>query len=208
MRVYVASSWRNARQPEVVERLRAAGHEVYDFRHPAPGNDGFAWSAIDPAWKGWNSDQFRNALHHPVAVEGFRLDFDAMKWANAFVLVHPCGRSAHLEAGWATGRGVPVFVLLEEGGEPELMLKLVEPAGGGLFRTLDGLIDAMRPRGPTLEDDRKLVDRLCAIEEGLTEWEERFVESIAARVHGHDHREAQMLTPAQRERALQIDERT
>lgn len=28
MRIYVASSWRNVYQPEVVERLKAAGHEV------------------------------------------------------------------------------------------------------------------------------------------------------------------------------------
>ncbi len=143
MRIYVASSWRNARQPEVVVALRAAGHEVYDFRHPAPGNNGFSWSAIDPAWKGWSAEQFKSALQHPVAIEGFRLDFEGMKWANAVVLVHPSGRSAHLEAGWATGRDVPVFVLLEEGGEPELMLKLVEGAGGGLYRTLQGLVDGV-----------------------------------------------------------------
>lgn len=143
MKVYVASSWRNTIQPDVVQALRAAGHEVYDFRNPALGNTGFAWSAIDLAWRSWSAEQFTSALQHPVAVDGFRLDFEGMKWANAFVLVHPCGRSAHLEAGWATGRGIPCFVLLEEGGEPELMLKLVEDAGGGLYRTLQGLVDGM-----------------------------------------------------------------
>ena len=33
-RIYVASSWRNVYYPEVVTRLREAGHEVYDFRNP------------------------------------------------------------------------------------------------------------------------------------------------------------------------------
>ena len=33
-RIYVASSWRNKYQPEVVTALRKAGHEVYDFRNP------------------------------------------------------------------------------------------------------------------------------------------------------------------------------
>ena len=33
-RIYVASSWRNKYFPEVVECLRAEGHEVFDFRNP------------------------------------------------------------------------------------------------------------------------------------------------------------------------------
>ena len=36
-RIYVASSWRNKYQPEVVAALRKAGHEVYDFRNPKDG---------------------------------------------------------------------------------------------------------------------------------------------------------------------------
>ena len=31
MHIYVASSWRNTYYPEVVQALRDAGHEVYDF---------------------------------------------------------------------------------------------------------------------------------------------------------------------------------
>lgn len=34
-KIYVASSWRNQHQPQVVSFLREQGHEVYDFRHPA-----------------------------------------------------------------------------------------------------------------------------------------------------------------------------
>ena len=49
-KIYVASSWRNAWQPEVVIALRAAGHEVFDFRHPWKGYDAFRWSDIDEAW--------------------------------------------------------------------------------------------------------------------------------------------------------------
>ena len=33
-RIYVASSWRNKYYPEVVERLRGAGHEVLDGHWP------------------------------------------------------------------------------------------------------------------------------------------------------------------------------
>lgn len=56
MKIYVASSWRNKIQPLVVLALREAGHEVYDFRNPAPGNTGFQWSEIDPAWQSWTAE--------------------------------------------------------------------------------------------------------------------------------------------------------
>ena len=37
-KIYVASSWRNKYYPEVVERLKKEGHDVYDFRnHPHGG---------------------------------------------------------------------------------------------------------------------------------------------------------------------------
>jgi len=43
-RIYVASSWRNPYQPEVVAALRKAGHEVYDFRNPEDNPGGFHWA--------------------------------------------------------------------------------------------------------------------------------------------------------------------
>jgi hypothetical protein len=123
MRIYVASSWRNERQPEVVKSLRDTGHEVYDFKNPEVGNCGFHWSDIDPDWQAWSPDQFNAVLRHPLAKEGFKLDYEAMKWADACVMVMPCGRSAHLEAGWFVGAGKPLIILLS-GGEPELMYSM------------------------------------------------------------------------------------
>lgn len=123
MRLYVASSWRNQTQPSVVLRLRSEGHEVYDFRNPAPGQHGFSWSEIDPQWKGWNPALFREALLTSRAEEGFKNDWDAMVWADAGVLLLPSGRSAHIEAGYFVGAGKPLYILLSDG-EPELMYKM------------------------------------------------------------------------------------
>lgn len=39
-RIYVASSWRNPFYPDVVGRLKAEGHDVYDFRNPPHGGAG------------------------------------------------------------------------------------------------------------------------------------------------------------------------
>lgn len=123
MKIYVASSWRNENQQYVVEALREAGHDVYDFKNPAPGKKGFAWSDIDPEWKEWTNREFTEALKHPIADQGFDNDFDAMQWADACVMVMPCGRSAHVQAGWMQGAGKPTIVLLTQA-EPELMYKM------------------------------------------------------------------------------------
>ena len=130
MKIYVASSWRNEKQQRIVALLRSIGHEVYDFSNPTEGNNGFHWSDIDQNWKDWSPSEFRDRLSHDIAIDGFGKDFDAMKWAEAFVLVMPCGRSAHLEAGWAIGVGKPTAILLSDG-EPELMYKLASNGYGG-----------------------------------------------------------------------------
>lgn len=144
-RIYVASSWRNTYQPAIVETLRAVGHEVYDFKNPAPDNNGFSWRSIDGGWESWTSEQYREALRHPVAQAGFKSDIDGMKWADEFCLVLPCGRSAHLEAGWAMGAGkrCSVYIPNTERIEPELMYLL---AGGmPIVTTILGLIEFHRP---------------------------------------------------------------
>lgn len=120
-RIYVASSWRNQYQPNVVERLRIAGHHVYDFRHPPHRDGGFAWHQLDSAWQSWDAEKYREVLlTHPIASHGFVADLRGMQWADTCVLVLPAGRSAHLEAGWFCGAGKNCIVLLD-GGEPDLM---------------------------------------------------------------------------------------
>jgi len=135
--IYVASSWRNKRQPEVVDRLRKEGFTVYDFRQPMPGDQGFHWSDIDPAWKSWTPAQFRDALKHPVACAGFAIDYNGMQKCDACVLVLPCGRSAHLEAGWFVGAGKPLHILLTDG-EPELMYRFATTVNVGLGELVAG----------------------------------------------------------------------
>jgi len=125
MKVYVASSWRNELQPEVVQTLRHAGHWVYDFRNPRDGDNGFHWSDIDPDWKTWSLERYRKCLDHPIADAGFASDMNALHWCEAVVAVQPFGRSASLELGWACGAGKKTVLLLADG-EPELMVKMCD----------------------------------------------------------------------------------
>jgi hypothetical protein len=109
-----------------VQCLRERGHLVYDFRNPRPGDNGFHWSEIDPNWKTWSPEQYRAALEHPIAASGFSSDMKALDTSAATVLVLPCGRSAHLELGWAVGKGQKTAILMRpEGFEPELMYSMV-----------------------------------------------------------------------------------
>lgn len=104
-RVYVASSWKNQYQPEVVKAVRKMDWEVFDFRNPAPGNTGFQWRNTIP---GFNPDactveQFNEVLEHPVARHGAALDVAALISCDVCIMVLPCGNSSHIELGYAIG---------------------------------------------------------------------------------------------------------
>lgn len=121
MRIYVASSWRNEFQPNVVKVLREDGHEVYDFR-----DHGFSWSDVAPNWKDWTPDQYSKGLMHPLAVKGFARDMDALKWCDACVMVMPCGPAAAMEMGWACGARKEVAIWMPAIREPDLMVKMAD----------------------------------------------------------------------------------
>ena len=119
----------------VPKALRECGHDVYDFRNPREGDNGFHWSEIDPAWKTWTPEAYRKQLDHPLAESGFRSDFDALNWCDAVVAVQPFGRSASLELGYAVGAGKFTILLLDNG-EPELMVKMVDRICVGIGEVL------------------------------------------------------------------------
>ena len=131
-KIYVASSWRNTYYPEVVKRLRLEGHDVYDFRNPPHGENGFRWTDVDENAGDWTFAQYAEGLRHPLAERQFAADLEALKWADVCVLVLPCGRSAHTEAGWMAGAGKKVIAYIPEMVEPELMYMLFDKVVGDI----------------------------------------------------------------------------
>ena len=136
----MASSWRNEFYPEVVEALRRAGHEVYDFRNPPSGDEGFKWSCVAENYMEWSPQEYREQLEHPKAVRQFDNDIKAMEACDTCVLVLPCGRSAHTEAGWFAERGRTVVVYIPVRQEPELMYKLFS----AVCCSMDELVEALK----------------------------------------------------------------
>jgi hypothetical protein len=86
----------------------------------------------------------------------YRNDRDAIDACDVVVLLNPCGSSAHLEAGYASGRGKPVIVMLvqEELLRQELMYKLLGENGGVRYVTSTAeLIAALRNATDNQTDD-------------------------------------------------------
>lgn len=111
MKIYVASSWKNQHQPGLIKILRSWGHDVYDFRD---SGSSFDWrEELSSDYRGEEIvDRYRNALGAEIAKEAFFADFEAMRWADLCVLLLPCGRSAHIEAGWMVGAGKRLIVYI------------------------------------------------------------------------------------------------
>jgi hypothetical protein len=123
-KIYVASSWRNNYQPEVVKLLRQNDHDVYDFKD----QDEFRWTEVDPKYMDWIKDtqRYLTGLNHPRAVQRFNRDMTALINCDICVYVMPCGVSASLEAGWAAGAGKKLIVYIPKPHEPDLMMKMAD----------------------------------------------------------------------------------
>jgi hypothetical protein len=146
VRIYVASSWRNeAHQQFAVRSLRDAGHDVYDFRNPSPGDHGFSWRQCATPEQLKDARRFRDeVLTHPIARAGFEKDITALRSSDCTVLVLPCGRSAHLELGLT--RPCRTVVWLDDPiSEPELMYL----ACSNICVTIEEVIEACRAPGYT-----------------------------------------------------------
>lgn len=138
--LYLASSWRNPHQELVLTLLRGAHFSVYDFKNPSPNDQGFSWKEIDAGAENWTTEQYISILDDPIAERGFQNDWSAMQSADACVLLLPCGRSAHIEAGWFVGVGKPLFIYIpDRQTEPELMYKMSD----GVFHKFTDLLDAL-----------------------------------------------------------------
>lgn len=140
MQVYVAGSGRlgGNRLSLALDRIRRHGLEparahwdVSDFR------DLGRLACEDMAM---TAEAQRSALEAADFRARWRHLQAALDEADVLVLVEPAGRSAHMEAGYAVGRGKPVVVWLIGGNRPELSLQMA----AALCATLDEVLDALR----------------------------------------------------------------
>ena len=143
MKIYTASSWKNKYYSAIVEELQASGHEVYDFRKAISTKGSgvaFNWEQIDPNWESWTPEQFEAGLNHKLAVNAFESDYYGMLNAEACVLILPCGKSAHIEAGFMKGMGKKLYLVMPEKDRPELTYSIAN----GIFSNVKQLLEVIK----------------------------------------------------------------
>lgn len=163
MRIYVASSWKNEKKCLLLARvLRNWGHEVDCFCDASSGRYVFSYAELGDVSK---LDAV-SALEEPKVVRAFQEDRRWIDWADAVVLLLPCGKSAHLEAGYAVGRGKKLVIFGEfPKGELDVMYGFanylarnvdeLEESLNRLERSLDRVNREQRRRGADNNDGGK-----------------------------------------------------
>ncbi len=126
MKIYLASSWKNKEKVrELAESLRAAlGFiEVDDFTDPSLGRFVFSWDELEDEYKNIPgkvvpSSSYANAikfLEDDRAQKAFVEDVSRIDWADVLILILPCGKSAHMELGYAAANGKKIIVYAPDG---------------------------------------------------------------------------------------------
>lgn len=110
MKIYLATSWRNTDFERARELLRAEGWEVYDFR-----DSGVNTHASESFEKALSYTEYMSAMAQPELKAQGERDYAALDWCDVVVMLLPCGKSAHIELGYALGAGKPAFVVWSPG---------------------------------------------------------------------------------------------
>lgn len=116
MKIYLASSWKISNAVLLIKDcLIRQGFQVDAFCDQSHGRIG--WNLADELRKGGGDPQDIDpisALQHPLLKDLFKRAFAEDKkwldWCDCCIMIHPCGNSAHLEGGYATGRGKLFYI--------------------------------------------------------------------------------------------------
>ena len=117
MKIYIASSWKNAEMAfSVAIYLRKKHFDVDVFCDDTKGRYVFHWSEmlISP-------DKSRSELNAVTFLEdkrsqrAFKEDKKWLDWCDACVLVLPAGNSSHLEAGYIKGQDKKLIIYAPRG---------------------------------------------------------------------------------------------
>jgi len=113
--IYVIGSLKNDNIPVFANKLRELNPEweVFDSWYaPGPNADDY----LRDYCKGKNFS-YKETLQDHAATHIFEFDKKHISRSTDVVMVMPCGKSGHLELGWASGKGIRSYVLFDK--EPE-----------------------------------------------------------------------------------------
>lgn len=108
MKIYIATSWKQKNRAILLARnLREKGHETDCFCDESTGRFVFHFSEVGEL-KNIDAKSF---LKNEQALKAFEEDKKWIDWADAVVMLLPCGNSSHLEAGYAKGKNKKLYIL-------------------------------------------------------------------------------------------------
>lgn len=137
--IYVIGSLRNPNIPDIGNKLRELGYDVFD--------DWFAAGpTADDCWKEYEQRRGRGyarAIKGAAARHVFEFDHKHLTRCKACLLVLPAGKSGHLEFGWMLGRGKWGYVLFD--GEPGERWDVMYQFADRLFFSVDEMLQGLKP---------------------------------------------------------------
>lgn len=136
MKVYIATSWRNEQLvQDLAKVIRGSGLEVYCFAEPGPEQHIFNWPDVVSM-----QEDGISCLQNWNSKKAYGFDKAGLDWANVCVLVNPCGRDAHLEAGYIKGKGGYLYII---GDFPKGEFSNIYHLADGLYKW-EGLVEMVR----------------------------------------------------------------
>lgn len=133
MKIYIASSWKNQNAVlALAEYLKSYGFEVDAFCRTTDKRFAFHWSEfVDDEIELLNYDAI-SFINDARVQRAFQEDKSWLDWAGTVIMLMPCGKSSHLEAGYAKGQGKRLYIY---GDFPKGEFDVMYGFADGLFRT-------------------------------------------------------------------------
>lgn len=136
MKIYLIGSLRNPAVPELAQKIRALGFEVFD--------DWFAAGPeADDKWRDYEKARgrtYQEALDGLAADHVYHFDLKHLNECSIAILLLPAGKSGHLELGYVIGQGKPGYILLDTPERWDVMYKFAE----GVFQNSDELLKELQ----------------------------------------------------------------
>jgi hypothetical protein len=147
LKIYIASSWKNQREVLVLaDFLESEGFEVDAFCRATDQRYAFHWSELVDSEEALKNYDAIDMLADKRTQRAFKEDKKWLDWADCVVLLLPCGRSSHLEAGYAKGQGKLFYIF---GPMPKGQFDVMYGLADGLYRLdeLPELANELKAKG-------------------------------------------------------------
>ena len=147
--IYLIGSLRNPKIGEIANKLRAAGHDVFDDWFSAGPEADDYWQKYEQA----RSHNYKEGLAGYAAKHVYSFDKHHLDRCDIAVLAVPAGKSGHLELGYVIGTGKPGYILFADdmpAAGPDRWDVMYQFAKD-VFFTVDELITALKVEETTEE---------------------------------------------------------